>query len=66
MSAGSLSATENDTYIDGPSRNFVTLNKFDKRHAIRVGKQFFNIFLIVNALRRSTLSNLYRTLKGFR
>ena len=66
MSAGSLSAAQNDTHVDGFSRGFVARNKFHKRHAVCMGEEFFDFFLIVYTLCGGTFTGLNCTLKCFR
>ena len=51
VSAGSLTARKNDTNIHyGESGSLGRSFKLDERHAIRVGEQFLNSFLVGNRL----------------
>ena len=66
MAARSLTTTEDHTYIHFCGVGHIALFKLNKRHAIRIGEERLDLFLVIHALCRSTLFYLYCTLKSLR
>ena len=64
MAARSLTAREDDTHVDFLALGLIAGYKLHQGHAIGVGEQFLDFFLIAYALCRRAFLYLYGTLKA--